>query len=79
MAACLAEHGETGTAVGAIFDGSGYGLDGTVWGGEILVGDLAGFHRAGGLRAVHMPGGIRAIREPWRMACSWLAAAGEET
>ena len=49
LAACLAEHGETGPAVGAIFDGTGLGNDGTMWGGEILVGDLRGFERAGHL------------------------------
>jgi hydrogenase maturation protein HypF len=74
LAACLAEHGESGIAVGAIFDGTGYGSDGTVWGGELLVGDLAGFRRAGALRPVRLPGGERAIREPWRMACAWLTA-----
>src|SRR5207248_11111957 len=72
LAAVLAEHGEQDLAVGAIFDGTGYGLDGTVWGGELLVGDLAGFRRAGALRSVRLPGGTRAIREPWRMACAWL-------
>jgi hydrogenase maturation protein HypF len=72
LAACLAEHGETGPAVGAIFDGTGYGTDGTVWGGELLVGDLEGFERAGSLSPVRMPGGAQAIREPWRMACAWL-------
>ena len=72
LAACLAEHGVQGIAVGAIFDGTGYGSDGTVWGGELLVGDLAGFRRAGALRPVRLPGGERAIREPWRMACAWL-------
>jgi hydrogenase maturation protein HypF len=71
LAACLAEHGEIGPAVGAIFDGAGYGTDGTVWGGEILVGDLRSFERAGHLLEVRMPGGDRAAREPWRMACAW--------
>jgi len=72
LAACLAEHGVDAIAVGAIFDGTGYGSDGTVWGGELLVGDLADFTRVGSLFAVRMPGGERAIQEPWRMACSWL-------
>ena len=76
LAACLAEHGSTGPALGAIFDGTGYGSDGTVWGGELLAGDLAGFERAAHLWPVRMPGGERAIREPWRMACSWLAESG---
>ena len=75
LAACLAEHGETRSAVGAIFDGTGYGEDGTVWGGELLFGDLEGFERAGLLFPVRMPGGEAAIRQPWRMACAWLAAA----
>jgi hydrogenase maturation protein HypF len=78
LAACLAEHGEPGPAVGAIYDGTGYGGDGSVWGGELLVGDLAGFERVGHLWPVRMPGGERAIREPWRMACAWLVAALDE-
>lgn len=76
LAACLAEHGITEPAVGAIYDGSGLGNDGTVWGGEILVGDLRSCERAGHLFAVPLPGGDRAAREPWRMACSWMGAAG---
>ena len=75
LAACLAEHGLEGPAVGAIYDGSGYGTDGTIWGGEILVGDLVAFERAVSLRPVRMPGGARAVHEPWRMACAWLASA----
>ncbi len=76
LAACLAEHGESGPAVGAIFDGTGLGTDGTIWGGEILVGDLRGFERAGHLWPVRLPGGDAAVREPWRMACAWLLEAG---
>jgi hydrogenase maturation protein HypF len=76
LAATLAEHGEAGPAVGAILDGTGLGTDGTVWGGELLVGGLHGFERAGHLLPVALPGGDRAAREPWRMACAWLAAAG---
>ena len=76
LAATLAEHGETGPAVGAIFDGTGLGTDGTIWGGEILAGDLDRFARAARLRPVALPGGERAIREPWRMACAWLTELG---
>ena len=77
LAAVLAEHLEPGIAVGAIFDGTGYGTDGTVWGGELLCGDLGGFERVGMLMPVRLPGGAQAIRQPWRMARSWLAAAGD--
>ena len=56
LAACLAEHGEQGPAVGAIFDGTGYGPDGTVWGGELLLGDLRSFERVGTLVPVRPPG-----------------------
>ena len=75
LAAVLAEHGVERGA-GAIYDGTGYGTDGTVWGGELLHGDLLGFERIGALWPVRMPGGEAAIREPWRMACAWLVEAG---
>jgi hydrogenase maturation protein HypF len=75
LASCLAEHAEDGPAVGAIFDGTGYGLDGTVWGGELLFGGIGSVRRVGSLLPVALPGGERAIRQPWRMACSWLSAA----
>ena len=77
LAACLAEHGESGPAVGAIYDGTGWGPDGTVWGGELLAGDLRGFERAGMLFPVRMPGGEAAVRQPWRMACAWLVALAQ--
>lgn len=74
LAACLAEHSDepAARAVGAIYDGTGYGTDGTIWGGEILVGGLGDFDRVATLRPIRMPGGAAAIREPWRMACAWL-------
>ncbi len=78
LAACLAEHDASGPAVGVIFDGTGYGPDGTVWGGELLLGDLGSFDRVGSLLSVPLPGGEAAIRQPWRMACSWLSAASSE-
>ena len=76
LAACLAEHGLEGPAIGVIFDGTGYGTDGTVWGGELLWGGLSDFRRVGRLLPVRLPGGERAIRQPWRMACAWLHACG---
>jgi hydrogenase maturation protein HypF len=75
VAACMVEHGRTAPVLGLAFDGLGYGADGTLWGGELLVADFAGFTRVGHLRTVTMPGGVAAIREPWRMAVAWVARA----
>jgi hydrogenase maturation protein HypF len=75
-AACLAEHGETGPALGLVFDGTGYGTDGTLWGSELLRCDLASFERLAHLEPIRLPGGEAAIREPWRVAASYLEAAG---
>ncbi|WP_214413705.1 carbamoyltransferase HypF [Sphaerisporangium fuscum] len=74
IASCLADNGAAGPVIGVAFDGLGYGPDGTLWGGEFLVADLAGFERAGHLAPVPMPGGAAAVRQPWRMAASYLAA-----
>jgi hydrogenase maturation protein HypF len=75
IASCLADNGHDGPVIGVAFDGTGYGTDGTLWGGEFLVADLAGFERAGHLAPVPMPGGAAAIRQPWRMAAAYLRAA----
>ncbi|HKI93331.1 MAG TPA: hypothetical protein VJ986_13605, partial [Gaiellaceae bacterium] len=75
-AACLAEHGETGPALALVFDGTGYGTDGTLWGGELLRCDLQRFERVAHLEPVPLPGGEAAIREPWRAAAVHLELAG---
>jgi hydrogenase maturation protein HypF len=75
-AACLAEHGEAGPALALVFDGTGYGTDGTLWGGELLRCDLREFERVAHLEPVPLPGGEAAIREPWRMAAMYLELLG---
>jgi hydrogenase maturation protein HypF len=73
IAAVLAEHGETGPAVGIAFDGTGYGADGHVWGAEFLIADLTGYRRKGQLRYARLPGGDLAAHEPWRSALAYMA------
>jgi hydrogenase maturation protein HypF len=77
MASCMAENGLNEPVIGVMFDGSGFGTDGAIWGGEFLVGDYRGFRRAAHFRYVGLPGGEQAIREPWRMAIAYLVDAGE--
>jgi hydrogenase maturation protein HypF len=72
IASCMAEHQLEGAVIGLACDGTGYGADGAVWGGEVLVADAAGFERAAHLAYVPMPGSAAAIKEPWRMAVSYL-------
>lgn len=76
MASCMAEHGLHGLTLGVVFDGSGYGLDGTLWGGEFLLGDYAAVERVAHLRNTPLLGGERAMREPWRMALAHAYVAG---
>ena len=78
IASCLADNGEDGPVIGVAFDGTGYGTDGTIWGGEFLIADLAEFSRAGFLAPAPLPGGAAAIRQPWRMAAAYLSAAYPE-
>ncbi len=75
VAGCMAEHGLTGQVIGLALDGTGYGTDGKIWGGEVLIARLDSFERFAHLDYVPMPGGEAAIREPWRMALGALHAA----
>jgi hydrogenase maturation protein HypF len=75
IVSCMAEHKLDGAVIGVSCDGTGYGPDGTVWGGEVLVADVRNFERAAHLACVPMPGGAAAIKEPWRMVVSYLKDA----
>jgi hydrogenase maturation protein HypF len=75
IAACMAEHGLAGPVIGLALDGTGYGTDGAVWGGEVLLASYTGFERFAYLRYTAMPGSSAAIHQPWRMALSHLLAA----
>lgn len=72
LAACMAENQLTEPVIGIIMDGTGYGTDGTIWGGEILIGDYTNFDRFAHFEPMPLPGGDAAIKSPWRTAVSYL-------
>ena len=78
IASCMAEHGlpVNQPVIGLAFDGTGYGTDGTIWGGEVLVAGYKTFRRAYHLNLVSMPGGDLAVQQPWRLALAWLHQLG---
>ncbi len=76
IAACMAENGISGPVIGVALDGTGYGADGRIWGGEFLVADFADFTRAMHLEYLPLPGGEAAIRNPWRIAVGYAEALG---
>jgi hydrogenase maturation protein HypF len=77
IAACMADNGlDNRRVIGLAFDGTGYGTDGTIWGGETLIADYAGFERFAHLEYLPLPGGDTAIRKPWRIAAGYAATLG---
>ena len=72
VASCMAENGVTSKVIGVAFDGTGFGADGKIWGGEFLIADFTGFERRAHFRYVRLAGGDTAVREPWRLALSYL-------
>lgn len=76
VASCMAEHRLEGPVIGVAFDGTGYGADGAIWGGEVMVCDAMQFERRYHLRYIPLAGGDAGAREPWRAALAYLADAG---
>ena len=72
IASAIIDNSIKGDVIGVAFDGTGYGFDGNIWGGEFFIGDLRGFKRVAHFEYMPMPGGDAAIKEPWRMAVSFL-------
>lgn len=76
IVSCMADNGlDNRRVIGVAFDGTGYGQDGNIWGGEFLLADFAGFTRKAHLKYIPLPGGEQAIKEPWRIAATYLYGA----
>lgn len=78
VVSAMVEHGVEGPAIGIAYDGTGYGTDGTMWGGEVLLATVEAFHRVATFRPLLLAGGDRAIREPWRLALALLVDAFDD-
>lgn len=78
MLSCMADNGLTGPCIGLVWDGTGLGTDGTIWGAECLVGDAHSFTRLGSISPISLPGGDACARDPGRIAHSLLVEAGLE-
>ena len=78
IASCMVENKLPGDkpVIGVAYDGTGFGDDGTIWGGEFLTADLGGFDRENHLKNIQLPGGDLAVKQPWRLALAWLHSAG---
>ena len=72
IASCMVENRVEGSVIGVAFDGTGYGTDGAIWGGEFLLSSFNGFRRVGHIQYVPMPGGSAAVRKPYRMALGYI-------
>ncbi|MBP1720667.1 MAG: hydrogenase maturation protein [Deltaproteobacteria bacterium] len=79
IVSAMAENGLSGEMIGLAMDGTGYGQDGTAWGGEVLVADEVDFRRAGHIRPYPLPGAEKAVKEPWRVAASLLRESFGDT
>lgn len=79
IVSCMVENKINHPVIGVAFDGTGYGLDGTIWGGEFLVADWHSFRRAGHLQYIPMPGGAVSIKKPYRMALGYLYSISGNT
>ncbi len=76
MCSCMADNGFDGECIGIVWDGTGYGTDGKIWGAEFLAGSFSRFRRLGSIRPVILPGGDRAAKEVSRIASSLIIDAG---
>ncbi|MBB6218610.1 hydrogenase maturation protein HypF [Anaerosolibacter carboniphilus] len=76
MVSCMVEHRVNGPVIGVVYDGTGYGSDGNVWGGEFFIGTIKEFERVGHFKYVSLQGGDQSVKEPWRIALCYLDALG---